>query len=171
MCSSIPGENGFNKWVQERCGKPISLSYLNIRSWLTYAVDKTTAPHRERYIAYQSRQDGICLRCRCYCQLSSSLILLPSFCIMKIMKITPFRVLPRGGGAARCPTMWGCRCCHERRGGVSPDICKFIAQGTGQLFATASHRLDVAANIESIYRFFKKFRTFLRKSQQDQTEQ
>ena len=46
------------------------------------------------------------------------------------------------------------------RGGVSPDICKFIAQGTVQLFATASHRLDVAANIESIYRFFKKFRTF-----------
>ena len=37
------------------------------------------------------------------------------------------------------------------RGGVSPDICKFIAQGTGRLFATASHRLDVAANIESIY--------------------
>ena len=37
------------------------------------------------------------------------------------------------------------------RGGVSPDICKFIAQGTVQLYATASHRLDVAANIESIY--------------------
>ena len=49
---------------------------------------------------------------------------------------------------------------HERRGGVSPDICKFIAQGTVQLYATASHRLDAVANIESIYRFFKKFRTF-----------
>ena len=82
LCSSIPGENGFNKWVQERCGKPISLSYPIIRSWLTYGLDKTTAPHRERYIAYQSRQDVICLRCRCYCQLSSSHILLPSL-IMK----------------------------------------------------------------------------------------
>ena len=72
MCSSIPGENGFNFGVQERCGKPISLSYLNVRSWRTYGLDKTTAPHRERYIAYQSRKDCICLRCRCYCQSSSS---------------------------------------------------------------------------------------------------
>ena len=27
------------------------LSYPNIRSWLTSKLDKTTAPHRERYIA------------------------------------------------------------------------------------------------------------------------
>ena len=74
--------------------------------------------------------------------------------------ITPFRVLPRRAGTAHCPVL-GLPVRHEHRGGVSPDICKFIAQGTVQLFATASHRLDVAANIESIYWFFKRFRTFL----------
>ena len=70
---------------------------------------------------------------------------------MKIMKITPFRVLPRGGLGCTLPDNVGLPVSHERRGGVSPDICKFIAQGTVQLFATASHRLDAVANIESIY--------------------
>ena len=69
-------------------------------------------------------------------------------------------MLPRGGLGCTLPDNVGLPVSHERRGGVSPDICKFIAQGTVQLYATASHRLDVAANIESIYRFFKKFRTF-----------
>ena len=31
--------------TQKRCGDCI-LSYLNVRSWHTYSVDKTTAPHR-----------------------------------------------------------------------------------------------------------------------------
>ena len=69
-------------------------------------------------------------------------------------------MLPRGGLGCTLPGNVGLPVSHERRGGVSLDICKFIAQGTGQLYATASHRLDAVANIESIYRFFKKFRTF-----------
>ena len=87
------------------------------------------------------------------------------------MKITPFSGAASRGLGCTLPDNVGLPVSHERRGGVSPDICKFIAQGTVQLFATASHRLDAVANIESIYRFFKKFRTFLWKSQQDQTEQ
>ena len=76
------------------------------------------------------------------------------------MKITPF------SGAASLGGLHVARQCGaagepRARGGVSPDICKFSTQGTVQLYATASHRLDAVANIESIYRFFKKFRTFL----------
>ena len=69
-------------------------------------------------------------------------------------------MLPRGGLGCTLPDNVGLPVLPERRGGVSPDICKFIAQGTGQLYATASHRLDVVANIKSIYRFLKKFRIF-----------
>ena len=88
-------------------------------------------PHTVEVYSLPSRQSGICLRCRCYCQLSSSLILLPSFCIMKIMKITPSRVLPRGGGAARCPTMWGCRCCHERAEECHPIYVSLVPTARG----------------------------------------
>ena len=78
-------------------------------------------------------------------------------------------MLPRGGLGCTLPDNVGLPVLPERRGGVSPDICKFIAQGTVQLFATASHRLDAVANIESIYRFFKKFRTFLLPSKNEQS--
>ena len=50
LCSSIPGENGFNFGVQERCGKSIFCLILFLRLWRTYGLDKTTAPHRWRYI-------------------------------------------------------------------------------------------------------------------------
>ena len=66
------------------------------------------------------------------------------------MKITPFRVLPRWEGCT-LPDNVGLPVLPRARGEVSPDICKFIAQGTVQLYATASHRLDAVANIESIY--------------------
>ena len=77
------------------------------------------------------------------------------------MKITPFSGAASRGWGCTLPDNVGLSVLPRARGGVSPDICKFIAQGTVQLYATASHRLDAVANVESIYRFFKKFRTFL----------
>ena len=73
------------------------------------------------------------------------------FLHLKIIKNNTFSGAASRGAGQHVARQCGATCCHERRGGVSPDICKFIAQGTVQLFATASHCLDVAANIESIY--------------------
>ena len=58
------------------------------------------------------------------------------------MKITPFSGAASQGGDCTLPDNVGLPVRHEHRGGVSPDICKFIAQGTVQLYATASHRLE-----------------------------
>ena len=138
----FPGRTGLTNGYKKGVGNLFLCLILMQGLGVPNSTDKTTAPHRERYIAYQSRQDGICLRCRCYCHISSwNYKKPPSFCIMKIMKITPFRVLPRWGEAAHCPVL-GLPVRHECRGGVSPDICTLIAQGTVQLYATASHRLE-----------------------------
>ena len=109
MCSSIPGENGFNFGVQERCGKSIFvLSQYQVLAYLIPQIKQQ--PHTVEVYSLPSRQSGICLRCRCYCQSSSSHILLPSL-IMKDNENNTFFGCCLAGRAARCPTMWGCRCC------------------------------------------------------------
>ena len=45
----FPGRTGLTLGYKKGVGN-LFLSYLNVRSWRTYGLDKTTAPHRWRYI-------------------------------------------------------------------------------------------------------------------------
>ena len=74
------------------------LSYPKVRSWHTFSVDKTTAPHRWRYI--------VCLLGRVVYAYDVGAIVNHLYCMLKngqvsqlkIIKITPSRVLPRWEG-------------------------------------------------------------------------
>ena len=86
-CSSILG--GTVTIEHEKGVRIVSLSYPNSRSWRTFAVDKTTAPHRE---AYTDSLSGVCIAIDvgAIVKLSSLLIKPPSLELEDKISITPF---------------------------------------------------------------------------------
>ena len=73
----FPGRTGLTLGYKKGVGN-LFLSYLNVRSWRTYGLDKTTAPHRWRYI--------VCLLGRVVYAYDVGAIVNHLYCMLKMAK-------------------------------------------------------------------------------------